>query len=352
MTIEAGFLMGLAFVSAAGLAWGFRRLPREGWQILAAVPKRRDSAGGWTGVNLTWYGVLFATAFAAAVALLVVLLGAVGVETIPLASLAATIAVVCMTGARFVARVVERRPYTFTVGGAVFLGVLVFPWILMLENAVLDAAGRDRLPALAVLAAFSIAHAYGEGLGRLACISFGCCYGRPVEQMPRLFRRCLGPAASFRFEGETKKVAYEGRLEGRAVAAVQGWTSVVLVSTALLATAIFLQGRFGTSLVVALGTSQGWRFVSEAFRADWRGGGRLSAYQAMAALSLAYAAGVAFVIPSEAGPPVQLSRGLEALWKPEALLAVQALWLGVFLLTGRSQMTASTLHVHVRGQQG
>ena len=33
-----------------------------------------------------------------------------------------------------------------------------------------------------VLAALAIGYILGEGLGRLACLSFGCCYGKPLDQ--------------------------------------------------------------------------------------------------------------------------------------------------------------------------
>ena len=85
------FLLLLTVLTAAYLFWGFRVLPRERWQILAVVPVRKEAAGSWAGVNLTWYGLLTANAYVMAVALLFVLLGAIRV---PLAATAAAAAVI------------------------------------------------------------------------------------------------------------------------------------------------------------------------------------------------------------------------------------------------------------------
>ena len=59
---------------------------------------------------------------------------------------------------------------TFTVGGASFVGIILAPLIVWMFNVTLDKS----IPIVPFLAAVSIAYALGEGVGRLACISFGC----------------------------------------------------------------------------------------------------------------------------------------------------------------------------------
>src|SRR5215467_12111176 len=63
------------------LTWGFHFLPREKWQIFASVPLVKDTSGRWMGLNLTYYGILMATACALGTAVLLVLMGSLRVPT-------------------------------------------------------------------------------------------------------------------------------------------------------------------------------------------------------------------------------------------------------------------------------
>ena len=56
------FCLGAALFFTVFFAWGFRVLPREDWQFLAILPKKRLSDGVWEGQNLTFYGVFNAVA--------------------------------------------------------------------------------------------------------------------------------------------------------------------------------------------------------------------------------------------------------------------------------------------------
>jgi hypothetical protein len=256
---------------------------------------------------------------------------------------------VAAPASRWMARLVEKRNDTFTVAGATFVGLLFFPVAVLLTNATAGSLLETTLPTLPVLAAAAVAYALGEGLGRLACISFGCCYGKPLDAAPaplrRLFRRCC-----FVFSGATKKVAYEGGLEGVPVLPVQALTATLLTAVALAGMLLFLRDRFVASAVLCLGATQGWRLVSETLRADDRGGGRLTAYQGMAALGLLCAVALPLLVPPAANRAADLAVGLRSLWDPAALLFVQLVWALVFLTMGRSVVTESTLMLRVRGR--
>ena len=58
---EILFVVILALIPGLMFNWGFRRLPKENWQMMAAVPVRK-SENGWHGINLLWYGFFIATA--------------------------------------------------------------------------------------------------------------------------------------------------------------------------------------------------------------------------------------------------------------------------------------------------
>ncbi len=57
------FVSGLAILFFLFLAWGFRSLTREDWQIAIAAPSEKLTSQVWRGKNYTYYGVFQALAF-------------------------------------------------------------------------------------------------------------------------------------------------------------------------------------------------------------------------------------------------------------------------------------------------
>jgi hypothetical protein len=100
-------------------------------------------------------------------------------------------------------------------------------------------------------------------------------------------------------------------------------------------------------LIETLVITQGWRILSEFFRADYRGTGRITAYQIMAVLSVAYAFLLFFMLPVSGGAPPDLMAGLQSLWDPGMMLCLGALWLYSFLYTGRSRVIGATVRFYV-----
>src|SRR5262245_17123564 len=127
------FVAILAVVSLMLFWWGVRVLPGERWQVAATVPVARTGEG-WRGVNLTWYGILSANAYLAAVAIMLVLLGAVRVPLAGTLSVVVGLLVVCVPASSVVARIVEKKANTLTVGGAVFVGIVVAPFVVAATN--------------------------------------------------------------------------------------------------------------------------------------------------------------------------------------------------------------------------
>ena len=339
------FIAASALLLGLLLAWAFRTLPRENWQILAALPASHQNDGCWTGTNLTFYGVFNANAYTLATATVFTLLGALGVPARVTLLFTLLILGVCMPASSLVARIVEKKRYTFSVGGAAFLGILIAPPAILLMGRI-GAGGPFDLPVMPVMAALAAAYALGEGIGRLACISFGCCYGKPMEEVHPILRRLFAGHA-FVFTGATKKIAYAGGLQGREIFPVQAVTATIYCTAALIGAYLFLKGYFRTAFLIPLLATQLWRFVSEFARADYRGRGRISAYQKMALLAAAYGL-VIGAAPLSSGLPVpDLTAGLLSLWHPAILLLLQALWIASFLYTGRSKVTGATLRFHV-----
>jgi len=336
----AGSLMALY------LWWGFSVLPAERWQIFATVPSKKSDTGGWLGVNFTWYGLLTANAYVVAVMVLLILMGSVGTPPLGTALLALAILACCVPASRLVARIVEKKAHTFTVGGAVFVGIFITPAVIILVNRTAGAAFAFHIPIMAAYAAIAIAYAFGEGLGRLACVSFGCCYGKPLVSsagwLRRLFRgRC------FVFFGSTKKIAYAGNMEGAEVIPIQAVTAVLYCACGLVTTWLFLESHQTAAILIATITTQGWRSLSETLRADYRGTGKISAYQIMGVVGMMYAVGAAFLLSEPTPGLPDLSAGIANLWHPAIILFIQGIWLVIFLYTGRSTVTGAMLAFHV-----
>jgi len=341
MTGNALLTLGLVGLDTALLVWGLRVLPREHMQILAAIPLRRRDDGLWAGINLTWYGVLQAVAVVSGIACALLLAGAAAV---PGTTVAVTLGCVLAAGlpaAKLVARLVERRPGTFTVGGAVLVAVLIVPWVALGVDA--WRGGDHALPTVAALA---VAYPFGEGIGRLACISFGCCYGRRLADCGPLLRALFGRCPAV-IVGPTRKAAYAGHCVGEPLLPVPALSALVLSAAGSASVPIFLAGCFRTAAALSLGVAFAWRFASEFLRADYRGGGRLSAYQWMALVCLTYAlAAVALLPRSDRVPAADL--GLALLASPIAMTALAVMGLTVFVYLGVSRMTTATIRLQVR----
>jgi len=326
---------------AAFITWGGRTLPGERWQMLASIPLHRNEDGSWRGLNLTWYGALSALAYTLATATAVALLASVGMGLGGLGLMVGGMLGLCIPASKIVARLVEGKPNTLSVGGAAFVGILIAPFVAW---GVVAVTGKGAV--LPALAALSIAYAVGEGVGRLACLSFGCCYGRPVESLPGPWRGIFS-RWNIVFQGETKKAAYAHNLCGQRLVPVQLMTAYLYCGAACLGMVLFAAGNFSWAMIVPLVVTQVWRVLSEFLRADYRGEQKISAYQIMAGLGVAYGLVPALLLRT-AGQIADLSQGAGALWTVPVMLLLQAVFLVVFLYTGRSSVTGSTLRFMVR----
>jgi hypothetical protein len=201
-------------------------------------------------------------------------------------------------------------------------------------------------PIMSAYAAIAIAYAFGEGLGRMACISFGCCYGKPLSDSSGLLKR-LFAGRGFVFFGSTKKIAYAGGLEATEVIPIQAVTAVFYTVCGLIAAGMYLSSHHTGAFLLATIATQGWRSISETLRADYRGEGNVSAYQIMGAIGVVYAIAAAHFLAHEPTGLPDLSAGLKSIWNPSLILFLQFIWMTIFLYTGRSTVTGATLSFHV-----
>jgi hypothetical protein len=335
------FILGLfAALSVIGY-YGFTRLPKERWQILFSIPIKKAADGTWNGLNFTWYGFIIACSYSSSVALYLILMSSIGVGV--------KVAIICVTpllfitaiASKWIARIVENKANTFTIGGAVFAAMVAAPPLAFLYGRFFP-----DLPAIPMLSAMAIAYALGEGAGRLACVSFGCCYGRTVEGAPRYLEPIL-KKFSFSYEGDTKKISYASGLASVKVIPVQAYTYIVYNLTALVGAALWLNGFWKTALISCIFITQAWRFYSETLRADYRGEMKVSAYQYMSMAGFIY---VLIALSFFTDPiPVSASvvAGLKGIWNPSSLIFIETLWILMFIYMGKSFVTGSNLRFFI-----
>ncbi|MBV5316731.1 MAG: prolipoprotein diacylglyceryl transferase [Desulfobulbaceae bacterium] len=341
------FLLTAAGLFTLLIVLGWRLLPGERYQVLASVPVARRSGSQWRGINFTAYGALTASAVTIAVLFVLILAVAAHTDPAPMVLLLALIVGLCLPAARLVARLVEKKQYTFTIGGSFFCGLAATPLLILLVNGGCLLLNVPLLNMQVTLAALGIGYILGEGLGRLACISFGCCYGKPLHQCGALATRLFNRLA-FVFTGATKKAVYEGGLAGVKLVPVQGLTCLLYTATALLACHLFFQGHYRTAFLLSLLVSQIWRVLSEMLRADFRGFTSISAYQKMSLAAIVYGCGLCLLPSSSPLPLPAIAAGMRLLLNPMLLLGLQLLWFGLFFVFGRSMVTEATLSFTVR----
>ena len=339
------FLVVIGLLLLALYSWSFRTLQKERWQILGTIPLRKNEDGTWNGLNFTYYGFFTALAAFFAVGMIIIMLGSLTLDIESIVLLAACLLVPCFAASKIVARIVEKKAATLSIGGASFIGILISPWLVLIMQRTVD----PRIQVLPVLAAIAIAYAFGEAIGRIACISFGCCYGKPVSHLPPALQPLLQRIRFFFiFTGKNKKIAYAHGLDGAAVIPVQGITAVLLTFCGLIGLALFLENNHKLAFLLTLGFTQVWRFISEFLRADYRGNGKISTYQFMGLISVGYAAIITIVLPTALPDSVSLVSGLKILWQPSSILFIELIWGLTFLFTGRSEVTAAHMHFEVK----
>ena len=295
-------MLNIAFVAALALglyaliAWGVRTLPAEGWQMMAAVPIAKSADGTWRGLNLTFYGFFSATGNVFAFALMLLLLGSVGFPAMISLLLVAFVIVLCVPSSRLIASIVERKRNTFTIAGAAFVATIALPLLLIALRPLAWHFLHREFLIMPIFAAAAISYALGESVGRLACLSFGCCYGMPLRDANPTVAR-LFQTHNLVIRGSTRKAAYASGLAGEPLIPVQAITSAIFAIAGLVGVALFLTQRFRLAALIPVTATWGWRACSEWLRADYRGTSRISIYQLMAIVSVIYLGAFVLLMP-------------------------------------------------------
>lgn len=333
-------LLSLISLQATLFYWAFRALPRERWIMLAAVPVRRAAADTWHCINLTYYGLFSGIAMALALALAIFLAGSAGLALDRLLFVLGVILALAVPSSRWMNRLVEGHARGFTISGASFVGIIIAPAAAGLVLALTGPGRAAWSGAALMLGALGPAYALGEGIGRLACISFGCCYGKRVADCSPLVQRLFAQWHVV-FEGPLKKVHTAAGWSGERLLPVQALTAIVCSLAGWGGVWLFLTGRPAWAFVVSIVVTQLWRFGSEFLRADYRGAGRITPYQWMALASAAWVLLVGIAWPTVVAPIPNPVRGWAAVSHPLSVVLVAGTGLALFIRMGVSTVTES-----------
>lgn len=323
--------------------WGFKNLPGEKWQILGSVPYAKQKDGSWKGINFTYYGLFNALSQVLATSVMITMTGALSVSTVGVLCIFLALITPSLPAAKWIAMIVEKKPGTFSVGGAFFVGMMMSPWVVVCARKWI----AFEAPVISIIAALSVSYTFGEAMGRLSCISFGCCYGKPLSDCNWFLQKCF-KRHHFIFTGQTKKIAYAHGLDGQAVIPIQAVTASLYGASGILGILLFSYGLFVSAFLETLIVTQLWRFISEFYRSDYRGEGKISVYQKLSLAAVVYGVLTAIMFRFSGEYPVNLLSGLKLLSSPAILLFLQFLGIVVFFYLGKSSVTGSVLSFYIK----
>lgn len=344
------FILFIGIFSGSYLLWGFKKLPHENKQIMAVLPVKKNEEGMWEGINLTYYGLLCANAVTISSALAIILMGSVRIPLAVSAMIVGMVLLITVPLSSIIAQIVEKKPATFTVGGSAFVGIFLTPLAIWISNESVGNILNAKAEYLPVMAALCICYCFGEGLGRLACISFGCCYGKPLNLSHPVLQK-LFSRFHFIFTGKTKKIAYAHGWEGLAIVPIQAITAIFYVLVSVIGLALFVNSCFLSAFLIPMLVAFGWRIASEFFRSDYRGEGKISTYQKMSIAAIISSFIDTLLLPHYSVPQVHIASGLDQLANPGVVILLQLIWIMCIGFLGKSKVTGSVVSFFIHSNK-
>lgn len=329
--------------------FGIKYFPNENYQVLFVVPVKKYKNKKWYGINITYYGLISAVSYTFATFTFLVLAKSYHISSQIIIISVVLILICCMPASKFMARIIEKKKNTFTISGAAFIGSIFSPFFFFVTSyfflSDFDTAIQT---SFILLSALSVSYILGEGVGRLACISFGCCYGKKLDEYQGIFKNFFYNFNTT-FKGETKKASYEGGCENQKTIPVQGLSSIIYNVTGLIGTILFLLGNIKTSFILSVAVANLWRFFSEYLRDDHRGDiKKYSFYQYFSLISILYSLLIALLFtPDQGSIFFDIRKGLSELRSYWTLAFFLSIFVISFAYTGLSKVTYSKIEINV-----
>lgn len=321
--------------------FGIKKFPSERFQFLITIPYKRLSDGRWLSLNLTYYGLFNAIAYTIGSIITTILLLSINIGFYQIFLIMLFTFLICIPASKYVAYFVEKTKSGFTVGGAVFVGVLISPFTIILSLYITDLKGVASSYIIPILSALSIGYLLGEGIGRIGCLSFGCCYGKDVDSLTNNFLKKVFERWNTVYTGRLKKVSYASNLCRQKTVPVQAMNIILYNTTGLVAIILFIKGYYISSILMVTTISQLYRFASEFLRADYRGEGKISAYQKMSIINIIAVTLYTIIFKSSWYPLAEIENGLAGIYNPTTMIVFTILFIFTLLYTGISSATYS-----------
>ncbi len=339
---------GLFVFLSAIIIWSFYNLPKEKYQFIAAVPSFKTHEK-WVGVNYTFYGLISASAAALGVTIFYLLMILPGYSSIMIIAVLLPIFMSAIASAKILASLVEKKKNVLSVGAALFTAFLISPIVTFAVNKYMSPFYGKSIDFIFFLTSASVSFLFGEGMGRLACVSFGCCYGKQVKTLKGVLYKIFS-VFFIRFTGDTKKISYASNLQGKKIVPIQIITAFIYIFSGSLCMYLLLDGRVMASFLISSLCIFVWRLLSEFLRCDYRGGGKISVYQIFSVISIFLVILISFtcnIFSYNDSQNYEIYSAILKLWDPAYILMIQGLWIFCFIYTGKSQVTGSKIRFHI-----
>ncbi|MGC8769285.1 prolipoprotein diacylglyceryl transferase family protein [Calditerrivibrio sp.] len=323
-----------------------RYLPKERYQFIFTIPYKKLEDGRWLGKNITYYGFFNALGYTAGTLVTTALLLSFGLSFLQIFLMILFVFIICIPSSKLLAYIIEKSPHGFTVGGAVFVGVLVLPVAIYLSLKLTNFSIEFKNLIIPVYAVISVGYLMGEGIGRLGCLSFGCCYGKEITKVKSNFLRSFFESFYTVFHGECKKISYASGGCGVRTVPVQAIAILLYITTSFVSILMILKGFIISSLITSTLISQLYRFYSEFLRSDYRGVGKISSYQKMAILNIIIIFIYCYIFNGDVIYP-EIQKALLEILSLKFLIFAFFIFLMTFLYTGLSTATYSVIEFKV-----
>lgn len=263
------------------IIWGLKNFSKDEFQFFCAIPYKKIEENTYDGINITFYGIISALSCSASVFLFLILIKFLNFPIKLAYFILITIFLTGLFASKALAYLIEKRKNTLTIGGATFVtGIISVPLIYFF----IKSFNVNETYFFPVLSSLATSYTFGEGLGRLACISFGCCYGKPAERYPY-----LPNFLKIKFLSHTRKAVYDSNYKNLELINIQGIVVCLFTLLSLVSFILIMLEKYEIAFITSFTIPATIRFFSEFFRDDNRGfSHKISLYQFFSILLVIY----------------------------------------------------------------
>ncbi len=319
----------------------FKKLPKEKYQFLLVIPYKKINNEEWRSLNITYYGLFNALGYSLGLFLCLFNFFALGIEKLDALYNLILIFTICMPISKLIPIYVEKTKHGFTIAGALFFGIITTPistFLVYFFQGKLNLFYDNLLP---ILSTMSVSFLLGESIGRLGCISFGCCYGKKVEEVNNTFLKKVFNNFNTVYYGDLKKASYASNLNGIKTVPIQAMSVLINLILSFIGQLLFLESNYTLSLVITILGNQLFRFFAEFLRADYRGSDTITIYQKMSIINIAIITLIIYIFPSNKGILLDIQRGINYVFEYKVFIAILFVFFISFFYTGISTATYS-----------